>query len=174
MKKTDIKATAAINAKASLTDLNKDQLHNTGRAYGGIRFWVGDELTFPDWDDIETFQDSFKDKDGKEHTFPVVKIGLNNVVRVVPVGSFRRFSFGIDEFVEKYAAINAFHRNLTLAQDDFELLKLFAGKTVKVKKLFDARMIALDAAKTKIPYNKDDVKTFTTQRWPVWEEVPQA
>lgn len=174
MKKTDIKAAEAINAKANLTNLTKEQLHNTGRVFGGIRFWIGDTVIFPDWADLETYQDVFQDKEGKEHFFPVVKVGLNEVARIIPIGSFRRFAFGIDESVEKYAATDTFHRNLTLAQDDFELLQLFAGKTVKVRQFLDARMIALDKATGKrIPYNKDDVKTFTTQRWPIWEILPE-
>jgi len=166
MKKTDIKATSAVNAKASYTTLNKEQLHNTGRAFGGIRFWVGDVLVFPDWDEIETFNDVFIDQDKKEHFFPVVKIGLNDTVRCIPIGSFRRFAAGIEEYVEKYARISDFHRNLTLAQDDFELLRLFAGHTVKIERLFDARMIAWTTDRKRVPYNKDDVKTFTTMRWP--------
>ena len=172
MKKTDIKAAEAINAKASLVTLNKDQLHNTGRAFGGIRFWIGDILIFPDWEDLETCSDSFIDADNKEHPFPVVKIGLNNVARYIPVGSFRRFAFGIDEYTERYAQTDDFHRNLVAAQDDFELLKLFAGHTFKVEKFFDARMKAKDSTTGKvIAYNKDDVKTFTTMRWPIFTKV---
>ena len=169
MKKTDIKATEAINKKASLVTLDKEALHNTGRAFGGIHFWSGDELVFPDWDDLDTCNDSFEDTDGKAHPFPVVKIGLNNVVRYIPIGSLRRFAFGIDDYTEKYAQIDAFHRSIVDAQDDFELLKLFAGNTFKVNSFFDARMKARDKVTGKIvPYNKDDVKTFTTMRWPIF------
>lgn len=168
MKKEDIKGAVAINHKAGSTTLTKEQLRNTGRAFGGVRFWIGDVLIFPDWDDIETYQNSFVGRDDKEHFFPVVKIGVNTVVREVPIGSFRRHQAGIDEYVEEYAKISDLHRNIVGAQDDFELLQVLAGKTLKVSKLFDARQVAF-ADGHKIPYNKDDVKTFTTQRWPVFE-----
>lgn len=172
MKKTDIRSTEAINAKASLTTLNRDQLHNTGRAFGGIRFWIGDVLLFPDWDELDTCMDSFTDTEKKDHPFPVVKIGLNDTVRFVPIGSFRRFSFGIDKYVEEYAHIDDFHRNIVAAQDDFELMKLFAGHKIKIEKFFDARMKAKDPSTGKIiAYNKDDVKTFTTMRWPIFTIV---
>ena len=171
MKRAEIKDAKAINAKASNVTLTKEQLHNTGRAYGGVRFWIGDVLVFPEWEDIETFSDMFLDRDGKEHSFPVVKIGVNNVVRNIPIGSFRRFYTGIDQFVEEYARINDFHRNLVNAQDDYEIVQLMAGKTFKIENLFDARLVAWSTDHKRIPYNKDDVKTFTTGRWPIFTIV---
>lgn len=171
MKKTDIRSSKAVNEKATYTTLTKEQLHNTGRAFGGIRFWIGDVLVFPDWDELDTQSDIFVDAEKKEHSFPVVKIGLNDTVRFIPIGSFRRFAAGIEEYVEKYAKLSEFHRNLTLAQDDFELLQLFAGHTFEIKEFFDARMIAWTPDRKRVPYNKDDVKTFTTMRWPVFTIV---
>lgn len=170
MKKSTIKSQEAINMKANLVTVSLDVLRNTGRAFGGIRFRIGDIITFPDWDDVEMFQDSFVGKDKQEHTFPVIKVGFNESVRVIPVASFRRETQGIDEYIEKYTQLNTFLRDINLATDDFERMKLFAGHTIKVAELFEARNVAfIDGAR--VPYNKDDVKTFTTSRWPVFVPI---
>lgn len=172
MKKSAIKSQEAVNMKAGMVSISVDALRNTGRAFGGVKFRIGDEIVFPDWDDIDVFEDSFTSKDGKTRTFPVVKVAMNNIVRVVPVGSFRRETSGIDEYQERYYGMNPFLRSLEAAADDFDRIRMFAGHTVKVRELFEGRCIAFDKdTKDRIPYNKDDVKTFTTARWPVFEIV---
>lgn len=170
MKKSTIKSQEAINMKANLATVSLDVLRNTGRAFGGIRFRIGDTITFPDWEELEMFQDSFVGRDKQEHTFPVIKVGFNDSVRVIPVASFRRETQGIDDYIEKYTAINGFLRSINMATDDYERMHLFAGHTVKVSDLFEARNVAF-ADGNRIPYNKDDVKTFTTSRWPVFEVI---
>lgn len=169
MKKTDIKAQEAVNMKANMTSLTLDSLRNTGRAFGGVRFRIGDKIVFPDWNDLEIFQDMFVGRDKEEHTFPVVKVSFNDSIRVIPVASFRRETQGIDEFIEKYTSLNPFLRSISMASDDFDRIKAFAGKVIIVKDLFDGRNVAFDSERRRIPYNKDDVKTFTTSRWPVFE-----
>ena len=172
MKKNTIKSQEAINMKANLVTVNLDTLRNTGRAFGGIRFRIGDIIVFPDWEEVEMFQDSFTGRDKQEHTFPVVKVGFNDKVRLVPVASFRRETQGVDEYIEKYTAINPFLRAINMAADDYERIRLFAGHTVKVKDLFDARNVAFVDG-NRVAYNKDDVKTFTTSRWPVFEIIDE-
>lgn len=171
MKKTDIKAKEAINKKANMVDLTKDALRNTGRAFGGIRFRIGDKVVFPDWEDLEVYEDSFVGRDKQEHKFPVVKVAFNDIVRVIPVASFRRETQGVDEYIEKYTNLNPFLRTINMTADDFERMQAFAGKVIIVKDLFDGRNVAFDDERRRIPYNKDDVKTFTTSRWPVFEVV---
>ena len=170
MKKSTIKSQEAINMKANLVTISLDALRNTGRIFGGIRFRIGDIITFPDWEDLEMFQDSFIGRDKQEHTFPVVKVGFNENVRMIPIASFRRETQGIDEYIEKYTQLNPFLRAINLAADDFERMKLFAGHTVRVINLFDARNVAFVDG-NRVPYNKDDVKTFTTSRWPVFDII---
>ena len=169
MKKTEIKAQEAINMKANMVNLTLDALRNTGRAFGGIRFRIGDRIVFPDWNDIQVYEDSFVGRDKQEHKFPVVKVLFNDNVRVIPVASFRRETQGIDEYIEKYTSINPFLRTISMTADDFERIQAFAGKAIIVKDLFDGRNVAFDSERRRIPYNKDDVKTFTTSRWPVFE-----
>lgn len=173
MKKSDLRSARAVNAKETLKKIeNKEALRSTGRVYGGLRFVEGNVITFDDWEYIETWTDSYTRKDGTVAEFPVVKVALGEVVRNIPISSFRRHLIGQEDSLAAYKALNPFLAALGTAQDDYELMHTCAGKVLKVVGFFSARTKAWNDARTNVlPYKADDPSTYDTDMWPIFEEV---
>lgn len=170
MKKEDIKGMTPlglVEGMRLLTDLAKLRKTGTG---GALKFHIGDTITIPDMDQIQVYTTSFTTPDGKEREYEVVKVGFNDRVKLIPIGSFRRDRNGIDEIADAYTRKSALCRDLNLAVDDFERLSIIAGHTIVVKDIFDGRSYKY-ANNSRVPYNKDDINTFTTGAWPVFEFV---
>lgn len=170
MKKDDIKGIEAVNMKSTLTPVSSEQLKSSGKPFGGINFWVNDTITFPNWENVEIFMDSFEDRNKVTRQFPVIKVALNGKVRVIPVGSFRRHMSGVQESIEAYGSTDSFHRDIVLAQSDWELMQIFAGKTVRVRDKFDAKTIKFEG-NNRVAYNRDNASTYNTAKWPLFEVI---
>lgn len=169
MKKEDIKATKPFGLTEGMVPVDKARLRQTGNG-GGIRFHVGDIIDFPPFEDLEIYTTSFKDKDGKEHEYELVKVGFNNKVKLIPVASFRRDKNGVDASAEKYSAQTELSRDLQMCTDDYARMTILCGHTVKVKDMFNGREFRYENG-SRVDYNDGDVKTFKTRQWPVFEMV---
>ena len=169
MKKEDIKNGKAIGMTEGMVKVDIARLHQTGTG-AGIRFRIGDVIQFLDLEDVDIFSTTFKSKDGKEHEYELIKVAFNNRVRLIPVASFRRDRNGVDSSAEEYGKKNDLCRDLQIANDDYERISILAGKTIKVKEIYTGRNYRYDDGK-RIDYNADDVKTFNTAAWPVFEII---
>lgn len=169
MKKEEIKATRPFGLTDGMVPVDSARLRQTGTG-GGIRFRMGDIVQFPDFQDLEIYSTTFKGRDGKEHEYELVKVAFNNKVRLIPVASFRRDKNGVDASAQEYSSKSDICRDLQMCNDDFERMTLLCGHTIKVKDIFTGRNYKYEDNK-RIDYNADDVKTFTTAAWPIFEIV---
>lgn len=160
----------AINMTQNMVLVDMNRLHETG-INNAIQFMTGDVLEIPDTEHIQIYHTSFINKKKEEMEYDVIKVGFNGKVRVIPVASFRRDRNGIDEFRDTYATKSAICRDLRLANDDYARITAIAGKKLKVREMFDAREKRFGEDDRIIPYNKDDIKTFNTKRWPIFDEI---
>ena len=167
MKKEQIVATKPIGLTEGMVQVDSSRLRQTGTG-SGIRFHLGDLIQFPDFKDLELYANTFKGKDGKEHEYELVKVGFNNKVRLIPVASFRRDRNGVDASAQDYSSKSELCRDLQMCNDDFERFTILAGHTIRVKEIYTGRNYRyVDNAR--VDYNADDVKTFTTSAWPIFE-----
>lgn len=169
MKKEDVKNAKAFGMTAGMVKVDIARLHQTGTGTG-IRFRIGDVIEFPDQEDLEIYSTTFTSKDNKEHEYELIKVAFNNRVRLIPVASFRRDRNGVDSSIEEYGKKSDLCRDLQIAIDDYERISILAGKTIKVVEMFSGRNRRFDNGKV-VDYNADDVKTFNTASWPVFELV---
>lgn len=169
MKKEDIKATKPMGLTEGMTLVDVNRLRQTGNG-GGIRFRLGDVIQFPDFKDLELYATTFKGKDGKEHEYELVKVAFNNKVRLIPVASFRRDRNGVDASAQEYAAKSDLCRDLQICNDDFERFTILCGHTIKVKDVYTGRNYRYED-NARVDYNANDVKTFNTAVWPVFEFI---
>lgn len=168
MKKSDIKGTAPLGLVDGMTECPIEKLRKTGLG-NGLKFHVGDVIEFPDLEDIQIYTTSFKTKDNVEREYELIKVGFCGRVRLIPVASFRRDRDGVEEVADEYSRKSQLCRDLQMSNDDFERISILAGKTVIVKEIFPGRNHQY-ADGSRVPYNKDDIKTFTSRSWPVFVE----
>lgn len=165
MKKSDIKGTTPLGLVEGMVECDIQKLRKTGLGTG-LKFHVGDVIEFPDLEDIQIYSTTFLTKDKEERTYELIKVAFNGRVRLIPVASFRRDKNGVDEIADEYSRKSDLCRDLQMANDDFERISVLAGKTISVREVFPGRNYKYDGGR--IPYNKDDVNTFTTSSWPVF------
>lgn len=165
MKKSEIKGIAPLGLVDGMVKCDLAKLRKTGTG-NGLKFHVGDIILFPDLEELEIYSTSFTGKDGNDHEYELIKVAFNNRVKLIPIASFRRDRNGIDEIADEYSRKSDLCRDLQMANDDYERISILAGKTVIVKEVFPGRNYKYDGGR--VPYNKDDVNTFTTSTWPVF------
>ena len=170
MKKEDIKSAKPLGLTEGMVVCEVAKLRKTGTGVG-IKFHVGDKIQFPPIEDLEVYSTSFTGRDGKEREYELVKVAFNEKVRLIPVASFRRDRNGVDEVADEYSRQSELCRDLQMANDDFERISMLAGHTVIVKNIFGTGRNYKYVEGTRVPYNKDDVNTFTTAAWPIFEFV---
>lgn len=166
MKKEDIKSAQPLGLTEGMVLCDTARLRKTGLG-SGIKFHVGDVITFPDLADLQIYSTTFTSRDGKEREYELVKVAFNDRVKLIPVASFRRDKNGIDTYADEYSRRSDLCRDLQMANDDYERISILAGHTIRVKEVFDARNYKYENGQ-RVPYNKDDVHTFTTSSWPVF------
>lgn len=168
MKSSEIKAQQPIGMTEGMVLCDIAKLRTTGLG-SGIKFHIGDVITIPELQDIQVYSRSFTSKrDNKVYDYEVIKVAFNDRVRTISVASFRRDKNGVDEIADEYSRKSAICRELQMANDDYERVATLAGKTVKVVDVFPGRNYKFDS-NGRVPYNKDNVDSYTTSSWPVFE-----
>ena len=165
MKKEDIVSAKPLGLSEGMTRCDASKLRKTGTG-GGIKFHEGDVIDFPNFEQLEIYTTSFTSKSGEQHDYELIKVSFNDRVRLIPVASYRRDKNGVEEVADEYSRESDLVRDLQLC---YERISILAGRSVKVKKLFDkGRTYKYDDSRQRIPYNKDDTSTFETKAWPIF------
>lgn len=170
MKKSDIKGATPYGLTDGMEVCPIEKLRKTGLG-NGLKFHVGDTIEFPDLDDIQIYTTSFVTKSKEEREYELVKVCFCGRVRLIPIASFRRDRDGIEEVADEYSRKTSLCRDLQMANDDYERISILAGKTIVVRENFPGRNHQY-ADGARVAYNKDDINTFITRNWPVFEEKP--
>lgn len=167
MKSSEIKAQQPLGLVEGMVVCDLAKLRKTGVG-SGVKFHVGDVIEIPVMEDIQIYSTRFTSKkDGIEREYELIKVGFNGRVKLIPVASFRRDKNGVDEVADEYSRRSDICRELQMANDDYERVAILAGKTIKVVDVFPGRNYKFDEGR--VPYNKDNVDSYTTSSWPVFE-----
>ena len=171
MKSSDIKGQTPIGMVEGMVQCDIAKLRKTGVG-SGIKFHIGDVIDIPDLQDIQIYTTTFTSKkDNKEREYELIKVGFNGKVKLIPVASFRRDKNGVDDVADEYSRQSDVCRELQMANDDYERVAILAGKSVKVTNVFPGRNYKFDE-NGRIPYNKDNVDSYSTSSWPIFVLQP--
>lgn len=165
MKKSDIKDLKPINMSEGIKYVSIEKLHESGKTVG-FKFTEGDEVIIPDMDEIQIAPDSFKNKAGEVVTYLKIKVGLNDICKLIPVAAFRQNKDAVEQFDADYCSQCEIARLLRTATDDFERMQILAGKTLKVVNLFHGRN-----KKYGIAYDPEDRTSYSVLDWPIFKVV---
>ena len=167
MKSSEIKGQTPIGLVEGMVVCELAKLRKTGVG-SGVKFHVGDVIEIPVMEDIQIYSTTFTSKkDGVEREYELIKVAFNDRVKLNPVASFRRDKNGVEEIADEYSRKSNICRELQMANDDYERVAILSGKTIEVVDIFPGRNYKFNDGR--VPYNKDDVDSYTTSSWPVFE-----
>ena len=167
MKSSEIKGQTPLGLVEGMVVCDLAKLRKTGVG-SGVKFHIGDIIEIPVLEDIQVYTTSFTSKKDKvEREYELIKVAFNGRVKLIPVASFRRDKNGVDEVADEYSQRSEICRELQMANDDYERIALLAGKTIKVTDVFPGRNYKF-GDDGRIPYNKDNVDSYSTSSWPVF------
>lgn len=148
MKTENLKAVAAVNKISNAVSIkNIDELKNTGKAYGGFNFIVGDVITFPE----EFCEECFAKTVFNNRDVPYIKVFVNETPIWVTVKSFAR------DMVDNWREVYKDHKinyDLKNVNDDSERVALLMQlHQIKVTATVQARSVAFHDNKIKYDEN---------------------